>query len=54
MIRERGAVAQRISSGIALREDGLFPGKQHNFSALADGCEECLRIEIVPRPGRNR
>jgi hypothetical protein len=30
----------------------VFLGKKHNFPALADGCEECLRIEIAPLLGR--
>ena len=30
-----------------LREDGLLLGKEHTFSALTDGGEECLGIKLA-------
>src|ERR1022692_1252093 len=35
-------------SGIPLRKDSLFLREKHKFPALADGCEECMGIEIPP------
>jgi hypothetical protein len=34
-----------------LREDGLFLRKEHCFPAIADGSEECIRIETAAIPG---
>ena len=39
--------------GIPLREDGLFLREEHNLPALANGCEEGMRIEIVLVLGRS-
>src|SRR5580700_9924482 len=34
-------------SRIPLREDGLLLFKRHNFPSLAEGSEECVRVEIA-------
>jgi hypothetical protein len=37
--------------GIPLGKDSMFLLEKHRFSALADGCEECMRIEVAPLVG---
>src|ERR1019366_3292517 len=44
-------IKDRIGS-IPLRKDSLFPLEKQRSPALANGCEECMRIEIAPRLGR--
>jgi hypothetical protein len=46
-------VKDRISR-VSLREGGLFLGKGHNLSTLADGGKELLRIETKIVLGQRR